>query len=469
MKTKIAYTTLLFLLLTVTSCKKFLAIDPKFKFPDTKALSSLNGLALTTTGAFHQLQSGNLYGGGMVANSELLADFVNTDAISDFDLNQLKTHQISPVNGICTGMWADAYRAIYIANVVLETLPKFKGENPALEANIAAECYFIRGIMYYELVRRYAQPSGYTLGDSHLGVPLVLKPGNISEEQSTPRATVAEVYAQIISDLKQAELALPTSPKARASVYAAQAFLTKAYFSQNKFEEAKAYADKVIAGGFTLNTTPDELFKNSSLDKPESQTAESIFEMKAVTTDNFPFTLQGRFRAIPFAPAQNRISELYRPYITDDSLNGGTRAALLHKRQRVGTVFYYYTRKYDVTTNLPVVIRLSEILLDRAECNAQLGADDATVRADYNLIRKRGGLIEDNTTSGKAALLSAIRSQRDYELSFEGDRFHEIKRRKGTFNYPDGSVFQWNDDKMIYPIPQQEVELNKNMTQNPGY
>ncbi len=468
MEKKIVKVLFVFGLLNIVACNKFLDVNPKFKFADTIALSSLNGLALTTTGAFHQLQSGNLYAGGIVANSELLADFVNTDPISDFNLNQFRSHQLNSLNSQVSGMWGDAYRAIYIANVVLQNLPRFKGENPALEQTIAGECYFIRGIMFYELVRMFAQPSGYTSDDSHPGIPLVLTPGALDSAQSTPRSTVAQVYAQVVSDLQQAEQMLPSDPHARASVYAVQAFLTKVYFSQNKFTDAKSYADKVISGGFALDST-GSIFTLSTLDNPGVQNSEAIFQLKAVTTDNLSTVLYGRFRTIPFHPAQCRTSDLFNSYLSSDSALGGYRYKLLYKRQRVGSVFYNYTRKYDNISYVPVVIRLAEILLDRAECNAQLGASDAEVLADYNLIRVRAGLLPDNTTSGKQALLSAIRGERDYELAFEGDRFYELKRRQQTFAEPDGSFYPWNDPKLVYPIPQQEVDQNKNMTQNPGY
>ena len=55
------------------------------------------------------------------------------------------------------------------------------------------------------------------------------------------------------------------------------------------------------------------------------------------------------------------------------------------------------------------------------------------------------------------------------ELAMEGDHYFEVKRRKGSFNTPGAGVLQWNAPTMIYPIPQQEVQENKNMVQNPGY
>ena len=113
------------------------------------------------------------------------------------------------------------------------------------------------------------------------------------------------------------------------------------------------------------------------------------------------------------------------------------------------------------------VIRLAEMYLNRAECKAQLGYSDSEVREDYNIIRLRANNTADNTTSGTENLLNIIHRERWYELGFEGDRFHDIKRRKENFNT---FIGEFSDDpKLVYPIPQQEMDQNSNMIQNEGY
>ena len=66
------------------------------------------------------------------------------------------------------------------------------------------------------------------------------------------------------------------------------------------------------------------------------------------------------------------------------------------------------------------------------------------------------------------SFLTSIRQQRNIELGFEGDRFHEVKRQQGTFISELG-IFKWDDPKLVYPIPQQEMDQNENMIQNPTY
>lgn len=470
MNKKIIGAVILGVVLTASSCKKFLDIQPQEQFTSTIATSSLDGLTKTTTGAFNQIQSSNLYGGGIIANSELMADFVSADPIADYSLNQFRTRQLDANNGLSGGMWSDAYRAIYMVNVVLKYLPTYQATNPGQVQVLKGECYFIRGIMHFELLRMFAQPSGFTSDDSHLGIPIVLAPGDITHGQSVPRSTVAQVYAQIVTDLDSAIALLPASNSAFATKYAAQGFLTRVFFTQNKFAEAEAMATNVINSGLALNPTVGAIDSVVG----SAGTSETVFQnVSTLPTDLADGVLTGRFRRLALTPATCYMSPAFTPYYKADSASGGTRWKTFYKLATDGgggAPKYYWCNKYNVQTANVTVIRLAEMYLTRAECRAQLGESDDQVRADYNIVRQRAGLLADNTTSGQTALLNAIRSERDFELSVEGDRFFEIKRRKLSFSSPEsGEVFPWNSPQLVYPIPLQEVRQNTNMVQNPGY
>ena len=481
MNKKLIITLFVFALVSITSCKKFLDITPKQQFTSGIATSSLDGLQNTTIGAFNQLQSSNLYGGGIIANSEFMADFINAGSISDYSLNQFRARQLDANNSQSGGMWSDAYRAIYIANVVLQALPNFQSQNPALVQTLKGECFFIRGIMHFELVRMFAQPSGFTSDDSHLGVPIVLVPGDITHGQSTPRSTVAQCYAQITSDLDSAIALLPTSSPPMASQASAQAFLTRVYFTQNKFQQAYDMANTVInTSGASMVDSLQMLYGsnidgiNSSAFGSNTNNTEALFQDISVATDIANQVCYGRFTWIPFHPGQCYMSDAFAPYYRADSASGGKR---WREGFRTGTTSggssgprVYWCNKYNNNNSTLNIIRLAEIYLDAAESAAQLGKADQEVRTDINAIRTHRGLLADNTTSGATALINAARAERDMELAVEGDRLFEIKRRKINFVAPEsGQAFQWNSPALVYPIPLQEVRQNPNMVQNPGY
>lgn len=486
MNKKIIVTTAVFIALLAGSCNKFLTIQPQFEFTSTIATSSLDGLTKTAIGGFAQLQSANLYGGGIIANSELLADFVypNLSNISDYNLLQLVNRQLNSTNSQCSGLWGDAYRAIYIANVVLQYAPNFNSQNPAQVKLIRGQAYFIRGIMHFELLRMFAQPSGFTADDSHLGIPIVLAPGTITQGQSTPRSTVAQCYAQIESDLDSAYILLPSNPQSIASQGAAAAFLVRAYFTQHNYQQALNWANIVINNySYSLNPTVDTIYNITNV----VYTPETIFQQisylgstgaQGTSASNVKdvsnATLTGNFYAYFLHPANYGCSSFFHTqFFAPDSAAGDLRAQQLYvniglnftKTQRA-----LFTTKYNDPNMNVTVVRLAEIILTRAECNARTGASDETVRKDLNLIRVRAGLEPDNSTSGQQALIAAIWGQRDFELAYEGDRFYEIKRRQISFVVPEtGQVLSWNSPQLVYPIPLQEVQENKNMQQNPGY
>lgn len=103
---KIAILSLMFVGVTITSCKKYLDVKPQQTFGNNLAVSTLQGLQTAVVGAFSQIQGGNLYGGGIIANSELMADYISpsTNIQTDFSLGQLYTHQFNAYNSAAGGM-----------------------------------------------------------------------------------------------------------------------------------------------------------------------------------------------------------------------------------------------------------------------------------------------------------------------------------------------------------------------------
>lgn len=474
---KIAILSMMFVMVTITSCKKYLDIQPVHTFGSNLAITSVTGLQQTTLGAFSQIQSGNLYGGGIILNSELMADYINpaTAILTNFSLGQEYTHQLNIYNSSAGGMWGDAYAAVLTANTVIQYLPNFQATDPADCNLMQGECLFIRAAMHFELVRMFSQPWGFTADNSHAGVPIRLTPGTSTTGQNTPRSTVAQVYAQVIADLLAAEPLLPADMAAvgpdYVSKYAADALLARVYFSQNDFANAEIYATKAINGGFALNDSlnnPGSPYSITSVynQLADQTTPETIFQIiNTAKNDPASGNLNGNFTHAPFGSTVPNI-QMNAPL-----------ASILVSAQSVGDLRYtklfkksfgeYFCIKYSSQYANVCVIRLAEMYLTRAECEAQLG-DYTDARTDYNMTRHRAGLAADNTSTGQG-LINAIRGERNLELAMEGDHYFEVKRRKGSFNTPGAGVLQWNAYNMIYPIPQQEVQQNKAMVQNPGY
>jgi hypothetical protein len=120
----------------------------------------------------------------------------------------------------------------------------------------------------------------------------------------------------------------------------------------------------------------------------------------------------------------------------------------------------FYTQKHlDRFGDVPV-IRLAEMYLTRAEANFRLGASvGASPLQDVNMIRARVGLAPL-----AAVTLDDILKERTLELAFEGHNVIEAKRLQKNVG-----TTAWNSPKLIFPIPQREMDVNKNLVQNSGY
>jgi hypothetical protein len=269
-----------------------------------------------------------------------------------------------------------------------------------------------------------------------------------------PRNTAAEVYAQIEQDLEEAATLLPAARNVgRATQPAANALLARVYLDEGKNTQARDKATSVIANAsFSLVANYRDLFTNKN-------SSESIFELQySINNQNslafwfFPQALGGRYGFAP-SPA------LFNAYEANDRRRDASIA--VSGNSRYGNKWYRIANGDDNV----IVVRLAEMYLIRAEANARLGAAADVVRADINVVRARAGLAALPTTvTSQTALLDAILQERRVELAMEGFRFFDL-RRYGRAQ----SVLAIAADKLLLPIPQIEIDVNSNLTQNPGY
>ncbi|MNE16089.1 SusD family protein [compost metagenome] len=119
--------------------------------------------------------------------------------------------------------------------------------------------------------------------------------------------------------------------------------------------------------------------------------------------------------------------------------------------------------KYNNQYGNVKTIRLAEMYLIRAEANFRNGSQlGATPLDDVNILRERA-----NATLLATVDLNAILNERVLELAFEGQSLPDLKRTKGSI----GGGIQWNSSKLVFPIPQREMDANPALKgqQNEGY
>ena len=109
------------------------------------------------------------------------------------------------------------------------------------------------------------------------------------------------------------------------------------------------------------------------------------------------------------------------------------------------------------------IIRLSEVYLNRAEARVHEG-DPAGATADLNVVRERS----DAGSYTGSATLADCEKERNIELYLEGDYFHNMKRLEKPDFAVDiaGNKYNWDDVKLVFPIPKSQLDVNPNLLQN---
>ncbi|HLK30471.1 MAG TPA: RagB/SusD family nutrient uptake outer membrane protein, partial [Puia sp.] len=301
---------------------------------------------------------------------------------------------------------------------------------------------------------------------SNLGVPLVLSPTyDYDTTKNKPaRSTVSEVYTQIVNDLTTAIAKLPASnANFRADLYSAKAILSRVYLNMGDYANAAIQANDVIeSGNFKLTDTYDKAFNNSS------NSSEDIFAIQESNQSNVGTGNQGivTFYA-PFAgqptgqPAGRgdaQIQDGYFNYFEPADFRG----TFITAGSSINGTDGNYANKWSLFYKAIPVVRLAEMYLTRGEANLMTGGSPmggVDPVDDINAVRARSG----------ASLLSTV-AQSDFvderfrELGFEGDRFWTLKRLK-----LDVDGLSYDDKTLIMPLPQSEIDVNRNLKQNDGY
>ncbi len=448
---------ILFTSVLASACEKCLDVFPYQSIADDKALLSEGDVNVTLIGAYDGAQAATVYGGDIMVMNELIGNGENINFTGTFaGLSDAYKAQMNANNSNALGTWSASYSTINRINNVLSAVDKVTSST-AKKNSVEGQALFLRGSIYFELVKLYAKPVGDGDYAANPGVPLVLTPtGNVTQADYKARATVKAVYDQVIADLVKAESLLPSSNGIYATKWAAAAQLSRVYLALKNYTEAGAAANRVIAGsGKTLAT---EIGKNwfTFINNGGTTPGEYLFSMKVTAQDgtNALNTYFGRTIST-IAGTAGRSDCKIRPahialYETGDArkayfeLSGGN----------------YYTKKHlDRFGDVPVV-RLSEMYLTRAEANQRNSTVvGATPLSDVNAIRTRAGL-----PALTAVTLADILKERKLELAFEGQFLPDAKRTQTAVG-----TLAWNSPKLILPIPQREIDVNKQLVQNEGY
>jgi starch-binding outer membrane protein, SusD/RagB family len=383
----------------------------------------------------------------------------------DPTLLSIYTDAFSPLE---SNLWDYYYEQLYTCNSVINGLPVAQVATAgALRRQAVGEAFFLRAFFLFYATNLYGDVPIPTSTDYRINNVLT-------------RSPQAAVYAQIISDLMAARGLLTsnyldgrgnrTIYRTRANQGAAMALLARTQLYTGDWAGAEASADTLIAAGaqYALPADLNQVFLANS---PEAIWQIAPIGKNISTFAAITFILGGSF--------ENTSPAAMSPFLFNAFEPGDLRASKWIGQDTMHAVVYNYPYKYKATPNNSTVVpdylmvmRLGEQYLIRAEARARQG-DLAGAVADLNQLRSRAGL-PGTTASGLAQFLSAIAHERQVELFTEfGDRWFDLKRTGALdtvmplVESHKGGV--WNGYDSLFPIPASEIQVNPNLTQNPGY
>jgi hypothetical protein len=487
---------------TAASCsKEKLELFPFNSIELSQAFKTMDDARAWDNGLFGGLR-GRLYGAQMFTQ-DVQGDQLN--ASLDYGNRNGNPHRWGTSfladDGTISSVWQGYYSVMKNVNAAIDGYPLIATTTPAQQALIArytGNAHLLRAYMYSELIVRYAKAYDAATASTDLGVPLVVR-YNPSDRPS--RATIQEVYTQILADITTAKTLLAAIPGAQGStrftIHSALALEARVKLNLKDWPGAKTAADQVIATNtYPLYTTAGGLNAMWKTDATQEVIQQAFVSapLELANTNNIYLGLvpaTGKF--IPdFIPSQ---------WVIDAYDNADLRKNVYFAQktttfQGVDVPNIWLVNKYEgnpalftgATTNYqqaPKMFRVAELFLISAEAGSRMGgAAEADALNKLNTLRTARGLAALVGVSG-TALYDEVKAERFRELAFEGFRLWDLKRWNEGFtrrqpqnmniiqvgpNFFDLSI-PANAEKFTWAIPARDMTSNEGLTgqQNPGW
>ena len=419
-------------------------------------------------------------GSGLQGIPDILSDnviLVQTGRTSNEDYFDYR--YVPNTGGAIPLYWSEAYEAVNAANLVIGQIDNL-ADGPEKD-NILGQALAARALAHFDLVRLFAKiPTQSADANSSPGIIYVkVEDGDTGDPAVEPeREPVASNYSEMIDDLVRASLLIGSdNGEGRLDRNGVFGILSRVYLYNGEYAKAVAAANEVT----TPLATPAELDGVYT----DANNAGIVVEFSVNTSS------ESNFNNVGVLYSQSNASSTISEYAIDLEFFTNVDPNDLRRNvmQFVGTNQgndYNAVKKFlgetgQVNGRVDIkVIRAAEVLLNKAEAQFELGLETAAL-ATLNQLRDERYTSYTGGETGQA-LEDAIQLNRRVELSFEGHRFFDIKRRGEAINRSvfgdiiDGSgtpaevlTLPAGDFRFQLPIPIDEINANQNMVQNEGY
>jgi len=454
---KIKYIISFFIMTCLIACSDdFTDLAPISQRNAGNFYNTASDMEVAVSAVYNSLKSDGCYNQSYWVLQELRSDNTFWDGtglaeeITVFD----KFTDIS-TSDITEAAWNDSYLGISRANIVLNRIDDVDMD-AGLKSQYKGEALFLRSLYYYHLAVGFGN------------IPLVLtETASVDEGLSHTQVSQDVVFSQIINDLTSAASSLPASYSGtdvgRATKGAANTLLGRVYLTTGDKASAAAALRQVMSGGYSLVSDFANLWGVEN-----EHNSESIFEVEfeggfGDQGNNFTNQFHGDLSAA-VTSGQRNIPETD---LIAEYEEGDARLNMIDGLTELNpwTLKYGSTNSFsdDDAPNNWVVFRYADVLLMLAEAVGE-GSEGYDL---INQVRARAGLDPvDGNTPG--SFNEKLLHERRVELAFENHRWADLLRF-GVAESVMAAQGKSVNGKLLFAIPQRELDLNSNFTQNSGY
>lgn len=483
----IIFRSFLFLFLTtlIASCDKdLLEPVPQTSISDANAFETPERILAQVNGLYSAVKNSQFLGGRYTIYQELRAnDFIMNKP--NAQTGQLTWgHTVNSSTAEVQNLWSNGYASINRIHIFLDGLEANKDKvSDSLYKNYVAEAKFLRGLTYFLLVQQYAKPFIADNGAS-AGLPLRLGAEKSSQNNDLGRSTVAQIYDQILSDLNEAEVGLPSKYSTaalnttRAHKNSAIALKTRVYLTKGDNEKVITEARKIVSEAAPYSATTgvaNKLESNVTSVFSGSYTGGEALFFLPMNAQDAPGGQNALSYYFTFTPGNAEFYLNPSGTVSDPVFSAAskdTRKGLIITQQ--GQLWLYKYKMPSPYTDYIPVIRYAEVLLNYAEAAAKTGNESKAIDL-LKAIRNRADAsytFPASATGTREALIKTILDERKIELMGEGFRVPDLQRtlqplpgKSGNAGIsPDVAPYE---SRYIWPIPAAELSTNKLMQPNP--
>jgi len=459
----------------LSSCKKFLDVQPEDRFLSEQVFSNEASVNSALNGIYLNMAKPDLYGGRLsMRDLELMAQYYNSASINYRSFTSY-SYSDPDMQTVFSNVWQSAYRVILNTNSFITQLGKTQGVMDNTRKDIlTGEAYAIRAYLHFDLLRLFGPV--YSSDCLNKAIPYLSAP----TDQIQPILPANMLIDSVLKDLNRAAVLLQNDPvrtqglvvqigsdplsdfyrmrNRRFNYYAVMAIKARVLLYRGNKPGALTVARAVINEGGKYFPWSPEAVSQPNIANPDRNFSSEVLlgfynpDMYNQQRDFFAAPLQN---GVILAPITERLEEIYERLSNDYRYRVNWRDG-----GSAGKTYKTFVKYEDVVDpampfrNFQSLLRLSELYYIVAECEL----NKTLALSALNTVRTNRGLPNLGST---ADVMTELYKEYRKEFWGEGQTFFFFKRMART-SIPSGNTnginISMDAAKYVVPLPLIETQ-----------